>query len=395
MKSIRDSDFSSKTVLIRVDMNVPIDLDGNIMSESRIIASVPTLNYLIAQGAKLIVMTHFGRPKNNEKILQTNKIAYRLCKILGKKSHVKKVDSIYGEEVEREIEKLAPGQILFLENLRFDEREEAGDPEFAEHLSKLADCYVNDAFSCCHRSHASITGIPDYLPAFAGFQLEKELMELDQLKEKPKRPLVLLQGGAKVSSKIGLLKALLPLVDKMLIGGGMAFTFLRAKGYSVGKSFVEEDNIEIAQEILKKAEKTNTPIILPTDFIVTDSITFPTVTEEVSLEKFPKGLVGADIGKATCKNFKNELMKARTILFNGPMGVFEQSQFSNGTKELYSYSGILANAYKVAAGGDTAAAIESFGLNNYYSYISMGGGATLAYIEGEQLPGIKKLLEQR
>jgi 3-phosphoglycerate kinase len=392
MISIRDHQFSNTTVLVRVDMNVPLDSQGNITSESRILAAVPTLNFLLSQKAKLVLITHLGRPKDHEPKFQTEKLAIRLGQILGPEVLVRSSKSIIGSTVQRELQEIPFGGILMLENIRFHPGEVKGDMDLAKALSALGEVYVNDAFSCCHRDHASVTGIPDFLPSYAGFQLEKEIAELTQLNTNPQSPFVLLQGGAKVSSKLGLLKALLGKLDKLIIGGGMAFTFLKAMGYSVGKSLVEDDKLDLAEGILQLAKKTNTKVVLPTDFIVADDFHQPTNTKTVPLGEIPNDMVGVDIGPKTIQLFKEELSSAATILFNGPMGIFEVPEFSQGTKELYAYAGSLKDTYRVAAGGDTAAAIEAFGYVNYFSYISMGGGATLAYIEGKQLPGILTLM---
>ncbi|MDD4028704.1 MAG: phosphoglycerate kinase [Caldisericia bacterium] len=393
MKSIRDHYFSNTTVLVRVDMNVPLDKQGNITSESRILAAVPTLNFLLSQKAKLVLITHLGRPKDHEAIFQTEKLALRVGQILGPEVIVKSTQDIVGPSVKKQLQEIPYGGILMLENIRFHPGEVKGDIELARALSELGDTYVNDAFSCCHRDHASVTGIPDFLPSYAGFQLEKEIAELTHLNTDPQSPFVLLQGGAKVSSKLGLLKALLGKLDKLIIGGGMAFTFLKAMGYSVGQSLVEEDKIDVAEGILQLAKKTNTKVVLPTDFVVTDDAHQPTYTATVPLGEIPNDLMGVDIGPKTVQLFVEELSPAATILFNGPMGIFEVPAFNKGTKELYALAGTLKNAYKVAAGGDTAAAIETFGYVNYFTYISMGGGATLAYIEGKQLPGILTLMD--
>jgi 3-phosphoglycerate kinase len=392
MKSIRDANVTNKTVLVRVDMNVPLDNQGNITSEARILAAVPTLNFLLSQKAKLVLITHLGRPKNQEPIFRTEKIALRLGQILGPEISVEYTTDIIGPNVHKQLQEIPYGSVLMLENIRFHPGETQGSPELSKALSELGEVYVNDAFSCCHRDHASVTGIPDYLPSYAGFQLEKEITELNHLNAHPQSPFVLLQGGAKVSSKLGLLKALLGKLDKLIIGGGMAFTFLKAMGYSVGNSLVEDDKLDLAEGILKMAETTDTKVVLPIDFVVTDRTQNSQVIETVSLSDIPTDMIGVDIGPNSIQLFYQEMIPTATILFNGPMGIFEVPAFSRGTKELYKQAGTIQHAYKVAAGGDTAAAIETFGYTNYFSYISMGGGATLAYIEGKQLPGILKLM---
>lgn len=393
MKTIRDIDFTHSTVIVRVDMNVPMNSEGEITSESRILSAVPTLNYLLAQNAKLVVITHIGRPKNHEEVLKTDKIAQRLGQILGPSIPVEKADEIVGESVAEKLKSMPYRSVLVLENIRFNKGETKGDDALSREIASLGDYFVNDAFSCCHRNHASITGIPKYLPTYAGFQMEKEINELTQLNNTPDRPFVLLQGGAKVSSKLGLLKILVHKVDKMLIGGGMSFTFLKAMGYNVGKSLLEEDKLEMAKSIIELAKETGTKLLLPRDFLVTDNIQNPSILKIVSIQDFPDDLIGVDIGPSTIAMFKQDIKNAKTVLFNGPMGIFEYRPFERGTRELYTFAGDLNDVYKVAAGGDTAAAIEHFGVDNYFSYISMGGGATLAYIEGKPLPGIQQIME--
>ena len=389
MKTIRDIDILGKKILIREDLNVPIDANGDITSDSRIMSSVPTIKYLLDRGAKLIVMSHLGRPKKKEDIFKLDKIAKRLSELLMKP--VKKLDQLTGKIVEDTISNMQNGEIIMLENVRFDPREEKNDPSLSRELALLGDVFVNDAFSASHREHCSVCGVADFLPVIAGFQMEKEIQELNKVLENPAHPFILLQGGAKVSTKIGIIEKLLPKIDKVCIGGGMAFTFLKAMGYCIGKSIVEEDNLGIAKEILVLAKEMGKEIILPVDFIITDSIEKSTIKQVVSIDHFPENMVGADIGPNTIENFKKVLIYGKTILANGPMGVFEVTGFKTGTLDLYRFLGDIRDAYEIAAGGDTSAAIEEFGLTNKFTYISSGGGATLEFLEGIVLPGIAKL----
>lgn len=389
MKTIRDIEIAGKKILIREDLNVPIDANGEITSDSRIMSSVPTIKYLLDRGAKLIVMSHLGRPKKKEEIYKLDKIAKRLSELLMKP--VKKLDQLTGKMVEDAVSNMQNGEIIMLENVRFDPREEKNDPSLSRELALLGDLFVNDAFSASHREHCSVCGVADFLPVFAGFQMEKEIQELNKVLENPAHPFILLQGGAKVSTKIGIIEKLLPKIDKVCIGGGMAFTFLKAMGYCIGKSVVEEDNLGIAKEILVLAKEMGKEIILPVDFIITDSIEKSTIKQVVSIDHFPENMIGADIGPNTIENFKRVLIYGKTILANGPMGVFEVSGFKTGTLDLYRFLGDIRDAYEIAAGGDTSAAIEEFGLTNKFTYISSGGGATLEFLEGIVLPGIAKL----
>jgi phosphoglycerate kinase len=389
MNTIRDIEVFGKRILIREDLNVPMDANGEITSDSRIMSAVPTIKYLLERGAKVIIMSHLGRPKKNEDEFKLDPVARRLSELL--KKPVKKMDQLTGKNIEEAVAGMQNGEVIMLENVRFDPRETKNDPSLSRELALLGDYFVNDAFSASHREHCSVCGVADFLPVFAGFQMEKEIQELNKVLEHPVHPFILLQGGAKVSTKIGILEKLLPKIDKVCIGGGMAFTFPKAMGYCVGKSIVEEDNIGIAKEILIKAKEMGKEIMLPVDFIITDSIEKSTVRQVVSIDRFPNDMIGADIGPNTVENFKRVLIYGKTILANGPMGVFEMPGFKTGTLDLYRFLGDIRDAYEIAAGGDTSAAIEQFGLTNKFTYISSGGGATLEFLEGIVLPGIAKL----
>jgi len=389
MKTIRDIELQGKRVLIREDLNVPLSPTGEITSDSRIMTAIPTLRFLLEHKAKIIIMSHLGRPKKNEDIYKLDQVAKRLSELVMKP--VKKLDKLTGPEVVDAVNQMQDGEIIMLENVRFDPRETKNDPSLSRELALLGDIFVNDAFSASHNEHSSICGVADFLPVFAGFQLERELQELNKLLVSPRHPFILLQGGAKVSTKIGVIEKLLPRIDKICIGGGMACTFLKARGYSVGKSIVEEDNLEIAREIMEKAKQSGKEIQLPVDFVVTDSIENSKIKQVVSIDRFPEDMIGADIGPITIENFKRTLIYGKTILANGPMGVFEVTGFKTGTLDLYRFLGDIRDAYEIAAGGDTSAAIEQFGLTNKFTYISSGGGATLEFLEGKVLPGIAKL----
>lgn len=389
MKTIRDVQVSQKRVLVREDFNVPVDANGEITSDSRIIAALPTIKYLLDRDAKIILMSHFGRPSDQEDKYRLHKIGERLSEVL--KVKVRKMNQVVGSEVTEAVATMQPKEVVLLENVRFDKRETRNDSAFSRELALLGDLFVNDAFSASHREHASVCGIADFLPAYAGFQMEKEIQELSKVLDNPVHPFILLQGGAKVSTKIGIIRKLLPKLDKICIGGGMAFTFLKALGHNIGKSFAEEDCVHLAKEILEEAKSLGKDIILPSDFIITDSLENPQQKQVIGLQQFPDNMIGADIGPVSIEVFKRTLIYGKMILCNGPMGVFETPGFKTGTPDLYRFLGDIRDSYEIAAGGDTSAAIEQFGLMNKFTYISSGGGATLEFLEGKILPGIAKL----
>ena len=392
MRTIKDIDVKGKKILLRDDLNVPLTENGEISDDSKIVESLPTIEYLLENKAKIILLSHLGRPKGREENLKMNQVARRLEELLNIK--VTKLDEITGDEVKKVIEKMSENEIVLLENVRFDDRETKNDPVFSKELSELADIYVNDAFGSSHREHSSVYGVTEFLPSYAGFLIEAEYNELNKLLEYPKRPFALLQGGVKISNKIGVVKKLLPKLDILCIGGGMAFTFLRSKGISVGKSLVEEDQVCTAEEILNTGIKNNKEIIVPVDVVVADSITNPQNVMIVNVKEIPDDYIGVDIGPKTINLYKDSIEKCNSILTNGPMGIFENDKFSDGTKELYKFLfHIKANgADVIAAGGDTVSAIKKFDLFSSFTYISTGGGATLEFIEGKELNPIKKLL---
>ncbi|MEW5706552.1 MAG: phosphoglycerate kinase [Actinomycetota bacterium] len=389
-KTVRDIDVSNKRVLVRVDFNVPLS-NGIVTDNSRIKAALPTLEYLINHGAKVILMSHLGRPKGFDDKYKLDPVAQTLADLLGRE--VKKVDAIVGNEVKEAVDKMGPGDVLLLENLRFDEREKKNDPEFARALANLADIYVNDAFGASHRAHASIVGVSQYLPAAAGFLLEKEVDTLTSILEKPERPFVAVLGGSKVSDKIGVIDKLLDVVDALLIGGGMAFTFLKAKGYEVGSSLLEEDKIDFCLQVIKKAEQKDIALYLPSDVVIAQEISPDAEAMVVSVSAIPQGWMGLDIGPDTILVYQGVIKSAKTVFWNGPMGVFEIDQFSRGTEEI-AKAIAQSDAVSIVGGGDSIAALKKFHLEDKISFISTGGGASLELIEGKPLPGVEALMSR-
>ncbi|MDI6716252.1 MAG: phosphoglycerate kinase [Actinomycetota bacterium] len=389
-KTVRDIDVSNKRVLVRVDFNVPLS-NGIVTDNSRIKAALPTLEYLINHGAKVILMSHLGRPKGFDDKYKLDPVAQTLADLLGRE--VKKVDAIVGNEVKEAVDKMGPGDVLLLENLRFDEREKKNDPEFARALANLADIYVNDAFGASHRAHASIVGVSQYLPAVAGFLLEKEVDTLTSILEKPERPFVAVLGGSKVSDKIGVIDKLLDVVDALLIGGGMAFTFLKAKGYEVGSSLLEEDKIDFCLQVIKKAEQKDIALYLPSDVVIAQEISPDAEAMVVSVSAIPQGWMGLDIGPDTILVYQGVIKSAKTVFWNGPMGVFEIDQFSRGTEEI-AKAIAQSDAVSIVGGGDSIAALKKFHLEDKISFISTGGGASLELIEGKPLPGVEALMSR-
>lgn len=385
------SDLTGKRVLVRADFNVPID-KGNITDDTRIRAALPTIQDLTSKGAKVILSSHFGRPKGVDDKLRLTPVAKRLGELLGKE--VKKTDDCIGEEVAATVAAMQNGDVLLLENVRFYPEEEANDPEFAKKLASIADVYVNDAFGTAHRAHASTEGVTHYLsPSVAGLLIEKELQYLQSAIEQPQRPLAAIIGGSKVSSKIGVIEKLLEKCDKLLLGGGMVFTFYKARGLNVGKSLVEEDKLELAKSLEAKAKERGVALLLPTDVIVADKFAADANSQTVSVENIPDGWMGLDIGPDSVKTFQDALADCKTVIWNGPMGVFEIPQFAKGTEAI---AHVLAGLTKTGAttiigGGDSVAAVEQLNLGAEMSHISTGGGASLELLEGKVLPGIAAL----
>ena len=388
-KTIEDIDVSGKKVLVRCDLNVPLDADKNITDENRIIGALPTIKYLIGKGAKVILCSHLGRPKGefNEKY-SLKPVAKRLSEVLGQE--VKMADDVIGESAKKLAASLKDGEVMLLENVRFHKEEEKNDPAFAKELASLAEIYVNDAFGTAHRAHASTEGVANYLPAVCGYLIKKEIEIMGKALADPARPFVTILGGAKVSDKIGVINNLIDKVDALVIGGGMAYTFLKAKGGEIGQSICEDDKLDLAKELLKKAEEKGVKILLPIDNIAAKEFNNDAESMIVDAGKIPAGYQGLDIGPKTIELFKETLEKAKTIIWNGPMGVFEMPNFANGTKAIAE---IVANADAVTiiGGGDSAAAVEQLGFADKMTHISTGGGASLEFLEGIELPGIAAL----
>lgn len=392
-KTVRDLDVAGKKVLVRVDFNVPLNDKGEITDDTRITASLPTIQYLLEQKAAVILMAHLGRPKGQIKPeLSLTPVAKHLGKLLGKK--ILFAPDCVGEAAQAAASKLKPGHILLLENLRFHKEEEKNDMEFAEKLASLADLYVNDGFGVSHRAHASVEGVTHFLPAAAGFLLEKEIQYVGQAVTNPLHPFVAIIGGAKVSDKIGVISNLLDKVDTLLIGGGMANTFLAAQGYKMGKSLVEEDKLDLAKELLAKAKKNKVNMLLPTDLVMAAAFAPDAehVTEKV--KNLNQAYMALDIGAETSKAYAEALADAKMIVWNGPMGVFEMDAFCKGT-EAVAKAVAKSRATSIVGGGDSVAAIEKLGLAKRITHISTGGGASLEYLEGKVLPGVAALDDLR
>lgn len=392
-KTVRDLDVAGKKVLVRVDFNVPLNDKGEITDDTRITASLPTIQYLLEQKAAVILMAHLGRPKGQVKPeLSLAPVAKHLGKLLGKK--ILFAPDCVGEAAQAAASKLKPGHILLLENLRFHKEEEKNDMEFAEKLASLADLYVNDGFGVSHRAHASVEGVTHFLPAAAGFLLEKEIQYVGQAVTNPLHPFVAIIGGAKVSDKIGVISNLLDKVDTLLIGGGMANTFLAAQGYKMGKSLVEEDKLDLAKELLAKAKKNKVNMLLPTDLVM--SAAFAPDAEHVTekVKNLNQAYMALDIGAETSKAYAEALADAKMIVWNGPMGVFEMDAFCKGT-EAVAKAVAKSRATSIVGGGDSVAAIEKLGLAKRITHISTGGGASLEYLEGKVLPGVAALDDLR
>lgn len=387
------ADLSGKRVLVRVDFNVPLDESGKITDDTRIRAALPTIQDLMSKEAKIILCSHMGRP--NGKVVDSMRLtpaAERLSELLGKPV-VKPYDCI-GDAVKTQVDAMGNGQVILLENLRFHAEEEANDPEFAKALASLADVYVNDAFGTAHRAHASTEGVTKYLsPSVAGYLMEKELQYLQSAIENPQRPLAAIVGGSKVSSKIGVIETLLEKVDKLLIGGGMIFTFYKARGLSVGKSLVEEDKLELAKALEVKAQEKGVQLLLPTDVVVADNFAKDANAQTVSIDAIPDGWMGLDIGPDSVKAFQAALAECKSAIWNGPMGVFEFDKFAVGTEAIARSLASLTKqgVITIIGGGDSVAAVEKVGVADQMSHISTGGGASLELLEGKQLPGVVAL----
>lgn len=384
-RTIKDVDYRGKRVLVRVDYNVPLK-DGHVKDNKRITASLPTIEYLLKEGASVVLMSHLGRPKGEYKEdLSMKPVAEELEKVLGREVKFIPDKNVVSPEVISKVRELKPGEVALIENTRFVKGEEKNDAAFAKELAKLGEAYVNDAFGTSHRAHASNVGVSKYLPMALGFLVEKEVKNLDLVLKNPEKPYVAILGGAKVSDKINVIENLINIVDKIIIVGAMAFTFLKAEGVSVGKSLVEDDKIDFAKELLQKAKAKNVEIILPIDFVVADEVSEDAKAETV--KEIPADKMGLDIGPETVALIKEKLTGVKTVVWNGPCGVFEIDKFAKGTFEV---AHILAeiDAVKIVGGGDSASAIKKSGYEDKFTHISTGGGASLEYLEGKVLPGI-------
>ncbi|NOX96481.1 MAG: phosphoglycerate kinase [Nitrospirae bacterium] len=388
-KTIRDVDLEGKRVLMRVDFNVPLDGAGNITDDTRIRAALPTIDYALQAGARLVLMSHLGRPKGEVvESMRLTPVARRLSELLGQE--VKKVDDCIGTNVKEKVEALKVGEVLLLENLRFHPEEEKNDEKFAQELAGLGEVFINDAFGTAHRAHASTEGVARLLPAAAGLLMEKEIEYLGKALENPAKPFITILGGAKVSDKIGVIENLMDKVDSFIIGGGMAYTFLKAKGKDVGDSLVEEDKVELAGDLLRRAEEKGALFLLPFDHIIADGFSEEAAVKVTEGEEIPDGWKGMDIGEKTREEFSRVLRGAKTVLWNGPLGVFEMAPFAKGTETI---ARLLAGmeATTIIGGGDTVAAIANLGLSENFTHISTGGGASLEFLEGKVLPGLAAL----
>jgi 3-phosphoglycerate kinase len=390
-KSVKDlsrNELEGKRVLVRVDFNVPMDEKNAITDDVRIRAALPTIQYLKENGAKTILVTHLGRPKGKDEKLKLDPIAVRLAELM--KTPVKKLDDCIGEEVEKAVSTMQNGDVVLLENVRFYKEEEKNDEKFAEKLSRLADLFVNDAFGTAHRAHASTAGVAAYIPAYAGCLIQKELDFMGKALTDPERPFVAIIGGAKVSSKIAVLKNLINKVDTIIIGGGMAYTFLKAQGYAIGKSLCENNFLDEAKVFLDQVKSSKTTVMFPTDIVVGLEFNADTPSKIVTIDKIEDEWEGMDIGPASVKRFEEIIKKAKTVVWNGPMGVFEFPRFAEGTNRIAK---ALANtsAITIIGGGDSALAVERSGFADKITHISTGGGASLEFLEGRELPGIAVL----
>ena len=391
-KTVKDIDLKGKKVFVRCDFNVPMDENQNITDNTRIVAALPTIKYLLEQNCKIILASHLGRPKGEVKPeFSLKPVAKELSKLLGKE--VIMANDVIGEDATTKAENLKEGEIMLLENVRFHREETDNDPEFAKKLASMAEVFVNDAFGTAHRAHASTTGIADYIPGVAGFLIEKELKFLGNAINNPERPFVAILGGAKVSDKIGVIDSLLDKVDTLMIGGGMAYTFFKAQGYNVGNSLCEVEKTDLALQEMEKAKEKGVKLLLPIDTKVGKEFKPDTESKTVAWTEIPDGWEGFDIGEKTIEMFKNELQSAKTVIWNGPLGLFEFDQFAIGTNEIAKTLAEL-DATTIIGGGDSAAAVTKAGLADKMTHISTGGGASLEFLEGKKLPGIECLQDK-
>lgn len=386
-KTIKDVNFEGKRALVRCDFNVPME-DGQITDDGRIKAALPTIKYLVEAKAKVILMSHLGRPKGEPKAqFSLSKVADRLAELVGQPVKFAQSDVVVDDKVRKIASELQNGEIMLLENVRFRKEETDNDLHFAKELSELGDIFVQEAFGTAHRAHASTAGVAEYLPAVSGFLIEKEVKFLGDAVADPKRPFVAIMGGAKVADKIKVIDNLLEKVDTLIIGGGMSYTFFKAKGYEIGSSILDENGIELAKEIIDKASKLNKDLVLPVDIVVADKFENEANTKTVAAESIPSDMMGLDIGPKSIELFKKKIAEAKTVVWNGPVGVFEMENFAKGTRAVADALA-KSDCISIIGGGDSAAAIKKFGLEGNMTHISTGGGASLEFLEGKELPGI-------
>lgn len=391
-KTVRDIDLKNKKVLVRCDFNVPMDENRNITDNRRIVAALPTIKYLLEQNCKIVLCSHLGRPKGEFKEeFSLKPVAKELSRLLGK--DVVMANDVIGPDAKNKAENLKNGEIMLLENVRFHREETDNDPNFSKELASFGEVFVNDAFGTAHRAHASTEGVTKYLPAVSGFLIEKELKFLGEALNNPERPFIAILGGAKVSDKIGVIDSLLEKVDTLMIGGGMAYTFFKAQGYEVGNSLCEPDKCDLALKLMEKAKEKNVKFMLPIDTKIGKEFKPDTESKTVGWKEIPEGWEGFDIGEKTIEMFKEELKNAKTVIWNGPLGLFEFDQFAIGTNEIAKDLATL-NATTIIGGGDSAAAVEKAGLGDKMTHISTGGGASLEFLEGKKLPGIEALMDK-
>ncbi len=390
-KTIKDLEIRGKKVLVRCDFNVPIDEKGNITDDTRIRAAVPTIEYILNNGGSVILMSHLGRPKGKpDPKYSLEPIAKRIAQLTGKEVKFADDDLVTGDITKSLAKELGQGDLLLLQNMRFRKEEEENDETFSKELASLGDIYINDAFGTAHRAHSSTAGIAAFLPSAMGYLIEKELKIMGGGLETPERPFIAILGGAKVSDKIGVIENLIDKVDILIIGGGMAYTFLKSEGYEVGQSLLEEDKISLAGSLIKKAKEKNIEFLLPVDTVVAEKFAQDTEYWTVDVDSIPKMMMGMDIGEKTIELFIKKISEAKTIIWNGPMGVFEMPVFAKGTKEI-ARSMANSGAITIVGGGDSAAAVEKFGFADKMTHVSTGGGASLEFLEGKILPGIDAL----
>ncbi len=386
-KTIKDVNFEGKRALVRCDFNVPME-DGQITDDGRIKAALPTIKYLVEAKAKVILMSHLGRPKGEPKAqFSLSKVADRLAELVGQPVKFAQSDVVVDDSVRKIASELQNGEIMLLENVRFRKEETDNDLHFAKELSELGDIFVQEAFGTAHRAHASTAGVAEYLPAVSGFLIEKEVKFLGDAVVDPKRPFVAIMGGAKVADKIKVIENLLEKVDTLIIGGGMSYTFFKAKGYEIGSSILDENGIELAKEIMDKANKLNKALLLPMDIVVADKFENEANTKTVAAESIPSDMMGLDIGPKSIELFNKKIAEAKTVVWNGPVGVFEMENFAKGTRAVADALA-KSDCISIIGGGDSAAAIKKFGLEGNMTHISTGGGASLEFLEGKELPGI-------